>query len=93
MLAGRAPFIDHWTWTKAIVDFNDLPDEVKLPMIAAVGGSIVAAFNHFSDTFKRKSRRADISVFRFFDSDTDRPRHHCELRRRGKGTTGVLNAD
>ena len=31
-------------------------------MIAAVGGSIVAAVNHFSDSFMRKSRRTDISV-------------------------------
>ena len=44
------------------MNFNDLPDEVKLPIMAAVGGSIVAAFNHFSDVFKRKSRRADIHV-------------------------------
>ncbi|MCY3917949.1 MAG: hypothetical protein OXG49_18250 [Chloroflexi bacterium] len=44
------------------VDFNELPDEVKLPIIAAVGGSVVAAFNHFSAAFKRKSRRADIHV-------------------------------
>ena len=47
---------------KTIVEFKDLPDEVKLPMIAAVGGSIVAAVNHFSDSFMRKSRRTDISV-------------------------------
>jgi len=44
------------------VDFNDLPDEVKLPIMAAIGGSVVAGFNHFSAAFKRKSRRADISV-------------------------------
>ena len=44
------------------MDFNELPDEVKLPIMAAVGGSVVAAFNHFSDVFKRKSRRADIHV-------------------------------
>lgn len=44
------------------MDFNELPDEVKLPIMAAVGGSIVAAFNHFSAVFKRKSRRADIHV-------------------------------
>ena len=44
------------------MEFNDLPDEVKLPLIAAVGGSIVAILKHFSDSFKRKSRRADISV-------------------------------
>ena len=44
------------------VDFNELPDEVKLPIMAAVGGSVVAAFNHFSDVFKRNSRRADIHV-------------------------------
>ena len=30
--------------------------------MAAVGGSVVAAFNHFSAAFKRKSRRADIHV-------------------------------
>ena len=44
------------------MNFNDLPDEVKLPIMAAVGGSVVAAFNHFSAAFKRKSRRADIHV-------------------------------
>ena len=44
------------------MEFNDLPDEIRLPLMAALGGSIVAAFNHFSDSFKRKSRRADISV-------------------------------
>ena len=44
------------------MDFNELPDEVELPIIAAVGGSVVAAFNHFSAAFKRKSRRADIHV-------------------------------
>ena len=46
------------------MDINDLPDEVKLPIIAAIGGSVVAAFNHFSAVFKRKSRRADIHVDR-----------------------------
>ena len=44
------------------MDFNELPDEVKLPIIAAVGGSVVAAVNHFSAAFKRKSCRADIHV-------------------------------
>ncbi|MDE2819222.1 MAG: hypothetical protein OXN94_01280 [Chloroflexota bacterium] len=44
------------------MDLNDFPDEVKLPIIAALGGSIVAVFNHFSDVFKRSSRKADISV-------------------------------
>ena len=50
------------TWDKTAVDINELPDEVKLPIMAAVGGSVVAVFNHFSDVFKRKSRRADIHV-------------------------------
>lgn len=44
------------------VDFNELPDEVKRPIMAAVGGSVVAAFNRFSAASKRKSRRADIHV-------------------------------
>ena len=30
--------------------------------MAAFGGGIVAALNHFSDIFKRKSRQADIQV-------------------------------
>ena len=64
MLALRAGkrFVDLWTQDRTAVDLNELPDEVKLPIMAAVGGSIVAAFNHFSDVFKRKSRRADIHV-------------------------------
>ena len=44
------------------MNFNELPDEVKLPIMAAVGGSEVAAFNHFSAAFKCKSRQADIHV-------------------------------
>ena len=44
------------------MDFNELSDEVKLPIMAAIGGSVVAVFNHFSTAFKRKSRRADIRV-------------------------------
>lgn len=44
------------------MDFNEFPEEVKLPIMAAVGGSVVAAFNHFSAIFKRKSRWADIRV-------------------------------
>ena len=62
MIAGRALIVDHWAWKRTVVEFNDLPDEVKLPLMAAVGGGIVAVVNHFSDSFKRKSRRADISV-------------------------------
>ena len=53
---------DPWIWEATAVDFNELPDEVKLPIMAAIGGSVVAAFNHFSAAFKRKSRRADIHV-------------------------------
>lgn len=44
------------------MELNELPEEVKLAIMAAVGGSVVAVFNHFSDAFKRKSRRADIHV-------------------------------
>ena len=44
------------------MELNELPEEVKLTIMAAVGGSVVAAFNHFTDAFKRKSRRADIHV-------------------------------
>ena len=44
------------------MDFNEIPDEVKLPIMAAIGGSVVAVVNHLSAAFKRKSRRADIHV-------------------------------
>jgi len=59
---GGKRLIDPWTGEATAVDFNDFPDEVKLPIMAAVGGSVVAAFNHFSAVFQRKSRRADIHV-------------------------------
>ena len=72
MRAGKR-FVGPWIWDRTTLDFNEIPDEVKLPIMAAVGGSVWRS-SIISRLPSSASRGGRISTW-----TRSRPRHQRDV--------------